>query len=159
MLTRLSLKNFVIVKSLELDVSAGFTVLTGETGAGKSILLDALGLLLGDRADAGVVAQGADKADISAEFMSSASLAAWLDAADLNSDEDTILVRRVIDAQGNILPGAKLGLGETGVIDARLPPARPPTLYNLIGESAFAMMLLISAVTMVWGRYRRASRN
>ena len=100
MLTRLSLKNFVIVKSLELDVSAGFTVLTGETGAGKSILLDALGLLLGDRADAGVVAQGADKADISAEFMSSASIKAWLDAADLDSDEDTILVRRVIDAQG-----------------------------------------------------------
>ena len=100
MLTRLSLKNFVIVKSLELDVSAGFTVLTGETGAGKSILLDALGLLLGDRADAGVVAQGADKADISAEFMSSASIKAWLDAADLDSDEETILVRRVIDAQG-----------------------------------------------------------
>lgn len=100
MLTRLSLKNFVIVKSLELDVSVGFTVLTGETGAGKSILLDALGLLLGDRADAGVVAQGADKADISAEFMSSASIKAWLDAADLDSDEETILVRRVIDAQG-----------------------------------------------------------
>ena len=68
-------------------------------------------------------------------------------------------VSAVIDAQGKILSGAKLGLGETGVIDARLPPARSPTLYNRIGESAFAMMLLISAVTMVWGRYRRASRN
>ena len=68
-------------------------------------------------------------------------------------------VSAVIDAQGRILSGAKLGLGETGVIDARLPPARSPTLYNRIGESAFAMMLLISAVTMVWGRYRRASRN
>ena len=65
----------------------------------------------------------------------------------------------MIDAQGKILSGAKLGLGETGVIDARLPPARSPTLYNRIGESAFAMMLLISAVTMAWGRYRRASRN
>jgi apolipoprotein N-acyltransferase len=65
----------------------------------------------------------------------------------------------VIDAQGRILPGAKLGLGEAGAIDARLPPARPPTLYNLIGESAFAMMLLISAATMTWGRYSRASRS
>lgn len=68
-------------------------------------------------------------------------------------------VSAVIDAQGRILSGAKLGLGETGVIDARLPAARAPTLYNRIGESAFAMMLLISAMTMALGRYRRASRN
>lgn len=68
-------------------------------------------------------------------------------------------VSAVIDAQGRILPGAKLGLGETGVIDARLPPALPPTLYNRIGEAAFAMMLLLSAATMAWGRYRRALRK
>ncbi|MGL4766856.1 MAG: DNA repair protein RecN [Formosimonas sp.] len=100
MLNRLNLKNFVIVDQLNLDVRSGFTVLTGETGAGKSILLDALGLLLGERADANLVAQGADKADISAEFLSNAALDAWLNEADLSSDDDYILVRRVIDAQG-----------------------------------------------------------
>lgn len=100
MLSRLSLKNFVIVKSLDLDITSGFTVLTGETGAGKSILLDALGLILGDRADAGVVAQGADKADINAEFISSPTIDAWLHEAELTSDDDQIMVRRVIDAQG-----------------------------------------------------------
>lgn len=68
-------------------------------------------------------------------------------------------VSAVIDAQGRILPGAKLGLGEAGAIDARLPPARPPTLYNLVGETAFAIMLLVSAATMAWGRYSRALRS
>ena len=100
MLNRLNLKNFIIVDHLELEVNSGFTVLTGETGAGKSILLDALGLVLGDRADSGVVAQGADKADISAEFSSNAHLDAWLNEMDLGSDDEYILVRRVIDAQG-----------------------------------------------------------
>ncbi|MBT9472606.1 MAG: apolipoprotein N-acyltransferase [Pseudomonadota bacterium] len=68
-------------------------------------------------------------------------------------------VSAVIDAQGRILAGAQLGLGESGVIDAHLPPARPPTIYNLVGESGFALMLLISATTIVWGRYRRAVRS
>ncbi|TDR30592.1 DNA repair protein RecN [Hydromonas duriensis] len=100
MLTRLSLRNFVIVKSLDLDIESGFTVLTGETGAGKSILLDAIGLLLGDRAEANMVAQGADKADVQAEFMSSPTLMAWLEEAELSGDDDLILIRRTIDAQG-----------------------------------------------------------
>lgn len=100
MLIRLSLRHFVIVKSLDLDIESGFTVLTGETGAGKSILLDALGLLLGERADANMVAQGADKADVSAEFISNPNIAAWLEEAELAGDEDTVLIRRTIDATG-----------------------------------------------------------
>ena len=99
MLQHLHLKNFIIVKSLDLDVRQGFTVLTGETGAGKSILLDALGLLLGDRTDSGVVAQGADKAEISAAFTVSKTVQDWLSDAGFDAD-DELLLRRVIDAQG-----------------------------------------------------------
>ena len=68
MLLSLSISNFVLVEQLSLDFSPGFAVLTGETGAGKSILLDALALVLGERADAGVVREGAARAEVSAEF-------------------------------------------------------------------------------------------
>ena len=71
----------MIVRELELDLAGGFTVLTGETGAGKSILVDALQLALGARADAGVVREGAARADISAEFDLPPALAPWLEEA------------------------------------------------------------------------------
>ncbi|MEO3691645.1 DNA repair protein RecN [Roseateles paludis] len=99
MLHRLSLKDFVIVPSLELDFEPGFAVLTGETGAGKSILIDALQLVLGGRGDAGVVREGAARADISAEFDTPEHLAPWLDEAGFEP-QPTLLLRRVIDAQG-----------------------------------------------------------
>lgn len=100
MLLHLIIRDFVIVDSLELDFSAGFGALTGETGAGKSILVDALSLALGERADAGVVRTGAAKAEISAEFDFSpeAPLVAWL--KDNDFDADTCLLRRVVDAAG-----------------------------------------------------------
>ena len=79
MLRRLSLKDFVIVDALELEFGAGFSVLTGETGAGKSILIDALQLALGARAEGGVVREGCARSEIAAEFDSPPSLAAWLD--------------------------------------------------------------------------------
>jgi DNA repair protein RecN (Recombination protein N) len=93
------LRDFVIVRELELDLSSGFTVLTGETGAGKSILIDALQLALGARADAGVVREGAARCEISAEFDSPTGLAPWLEEAGFDSG-DTLLLRRTIDAQG-----------------------------------------------------------
>lgn len=99
MLRRLSLRDFVIVPSLELDFEGGFAVLTGETGAGKSILIDALQLALGQRGDAGVVRESASRAEITAEFDSPASLQPWLDEAGFEPGE-TLLLRRVIDAQG-----------------------------------------------------------
>ncbi len=100
MLRRLSLRDFVIVPALELDFGAGFAALTGETGAGKSILIDALQLALGQRADAGVVREGAARAEISAEFDRPATLLAWLEEGGFDPDSDTLLLRRVIDAQG-----------------------------------------------------------
>lgn len=98
-LKRIALRDFVIVQQLDLDLHTGFTVLTGETGAGKSILIDALQLVLGSRADAGVVREGAAQADISAEFDSPAHLHAWLEEGGF-ALEDTLLLRRVIDTQG-----------------------------------------------------------
>jgi len=100
MLLRLAIRDFVIVDRLELEFAAGFGALTGETGAGKSILVDALSLALGERADAAVVRTGAEKADISAEFAVTpgAVLADWLAANDF--DADTCILRRVVDAGG-----------------------------------------------------------
>jgi DNA repair protein RecN (Recombination protein N) len=101
MLRRLALRDFVIVPALELEFHAGFSVLTGETGAGKSILVDALQLALGSRGDAGVVREGAARADITAEFDSPASLAGWLDDAGFAADDaGSLLLRRTVDAQG-----------------------------------------------------------
>ena len=99
MLRRLSLKDFVIVDALELEFGAGFSVLTGEPGAGKSILIDALQLALGARAEGGVVREGCARSEIAAEFDSPPSLAGWLDEAGFAVDE-TLLLRRVVDAQG-----------------------------------------------------------
>lgn len=102
MLRRLSIRDFVIVDRLELEFKPGFGVLTGETGAGKSILLDALGLALGGRTDAGVVRSGRDRTDVSAEFAvsPSAPLAAWCAEQAIALDDDALLLRRVIEAGG-----------------------------------------------------------
>ena len=77
-LRRIVLRDFVIVGELELDLSDGFTVLTGETGAGKSILIDALQLVTGARADTGTVREGASRTEVSAEFDAPPGLTAWL---------------------------------------------------------------------------------
>ncbi|MGI9045898.1 MAG: DNA repair protein RecN [Burkholderiales bacterium] len=102
MLTTLSIRNFIIVESAELEFSSGFTVLTGETGAGKSVLIDALALALGERADSSVVRGGCDRAEISAGFEigESGALGRWLSDNDLTGDAGVCLMRRAIDAQG-----------------------------------------------------------
>lgn len=101
MLTHLAIRDFVIVDRLELDFAQGFGALTGETGAGKSILIDALALALGERADAGVVRAGCDKAEVTASFDVSAlpEIAAWLAENDLDTSEE-LMLRRVMDAGG-----------------------------------------------------------
>jgi DNA repair protein RecN (Recombination protein N) len=100
MLTELAIRDFAIVDHLELELAGGMTAITGETGAGKSILLGALGLCLGERADAGSVRHGAERADLSARFDIAAlpEARAWLSARDL--PEDDCLLRRVVSANG-----------------------------------------------------------
>ncbi len=102
MLRTLVIRDFVIVDAIELDLAAGFTVFTGETGAGKSILIDALTLALGGRGDASVVREGAARADIAAEFAGEfdAALLHWLDEHEFRSDDGQLLLRRVIDNSG-----------------------------------------------------------
>jgi DNA repair protein RecN (Recombination protein N) len=98
-LRRIVLRNFVIVRELDLDLADGFTVLTGETGAGKSILIDALQLVTGGRADVGAIREGADRSDVSAEFDRTGTLARWLEEAGFESG-DSLLLRRTVDLQG-----------------------------------------------------------
>ncbi|MFM0363686.1 DNA repair protein RecN [Paraburkholderia sediminicola] len=106
MLRHLSIRDFVIVAALDLEFDSGFTVFSGETGAGKSILIDALALALGARADANVVRTGESRADITAEFETHAQVEQWLDEQALGTtgDDDhhggTVMLRRVVDANG-----------------------------------------------------------
>ena len=93
------LRDFVIVHQLEIELAGGFTVLTGETGAGKSILIDALQLALGARAEASVVREGAARCEISACFDCPAALSDWLDGSGLPVGEE-LLLKRTVDAQG-----------------------------------------------------------
>ena len=102
MLVALSIRDFAIVDRLDLEFEAGFTALTGETGAGKSILIDALALALGERADPAVVRAGADRAEVTAEFAIErlAGVQQWLADAALEGDPGRLLLRRVVERGG-----------------------------------------------------------
>ena len=102
MLENLSIKNFIIVDKLELNFKGGFSALTGETGAGKSILIGALSLALGQRGESGVVRNNTDKSDISATFNTQGNTYAqeWLKENELESEEDNLLLRRVVFKDG-----------------------------------------------------------
>lgn len=122
MLQTLSIRDFVIVDKLDLEFERGFSVLTGETGAGKSILIDALSLALGARGEGGITRAGSDKAEIIASFdiAALASLQAWLADNEIPNDEDQLILRRVIHADGrsrafiNGLPAAIQQLRDAG---------------------------------------------
>lgn len=100
MLVHLSISQFALVEHLELELKAGMTSITGETGAGKSILLGALGLALGNRIDGNVVRKGAEKADISATFLVNEKVTQWLDNHDYPMEDDVCILRRVITQEG-----------------------------------------------------------
>ena len=102
MLRALAVRDFVIVEKVELESGAGFTVLSGETGAGKSILIDALELLVGGRSDASLIREGAERAELSAEFDFDKKnpLSAWIEKNDFHGDAGQMLVRRTIDRSG-----------------------------------------------------------
>ncbi|SAI32818.1 DNA repair protein [Bordetella ansorpii] len=100
MLRTLHIRDFVIVEETEIHFGSGFTVFSGETGAGKSILIDALALALGERGDASMLREGAARADITAVFDTPSHLKEWLTERDLDADGPELALRRVIDAQG-----------------------------------------------------------
>ena len=165
-LRRIALRDFVIVRALELDLAPGFTVLTGETGAGKSILIDALQLALGNRADAGAVREGAERLDVSAEFDADPALAAWLDEGGFEAG-DALLLRRTVDAQGrsrgwiNGSPATATQLRELGdrLLDIHGQHAwqsltRPEAVRGLLDAYAGADD---AALAQAWQGWRQAS--
>jgi DNA repair protein RecN (Recombination protein N) len=101
-LRALEVRDLVIIERASLELGGGFTVLTGETGAGKSLLVDAIELLVGARGDGGVVREGAERAELSAEFelASDAALLAWLEESDLAGDPGQLILRRTIERSG-----------------------------------------------------------
>ncbi len=126
MLRSLHIRNLAIIDELSLDWSSGFTVLTGETGAGKSILIDALGLVIGLRADASLVRAGADRAEVSAEFSVNdcAEAAAWLAERELlDAGSDDCTIRRIVHAEGRtraFVNGSPISAGELRELGERL---------------------------------------
>lgn len=168
MLRRLSLRDFVIVAELEVEFDGGFSVLTGETGAGKSILVDALQLALGSRGDVGVVREGSARAEIGAEFDVPPGLAPWLDDAGFDAGQ-TLLLRRTIDAQGksrawiNGSPATVAQLRE--VADALVDIHGQHAWQSLTrGSSVRALLDAYAGIdaaplAAAWGQWRAASES
>lgn len=167
-LKRIFLRDFVIVSELDLDLVQGFTVLTGETGAGKSILVDALQLVTGGRADVGVIREGASRTDVSAEFVTSTALSAWLDASGFEMG-DNLLLRRTLDTQGksrgwiNGSPATATQLREIGeqLLDIHGQHAwqsltRPEAVRGLLDAYARVSTTVLS---QLWHRYREAQNE
>jgi DNA repair protein RecN (Recombination protein N) len=163
MLRRLTLRDVVIVSRLEVELEAGFSVLTGETGAGKSILIDALQLALGGRGDAALVREGCARAEVTAEFDTPPTLADWLDEAGFESGSDSLLLRRSVDAQGksrawvNGSPAAVGQLREAGeqLVDIHGQHAwqsltRPAAVRALLDEQAGADTTALSTLWQAW---------
>ncbi len=149
-LTHITLRDFVIVHALELDLTGGFTVLTGETGAGKSILIDALQLALGARADTGVVREGASRCEICAEFDATPATQDWLQQAGFDTD-GSLLLRRTIDSGGksrafiNGSPATAAQLRELGDL-----------LLDIHGQHAWQSLTRPDAVRQLLDGYARA---
>jgi DNA repair protein RecN (Recombination protein N) len=170
MLLSLAVRNFVIVDELTLEFAPGFTVLTGETGAGKSILIDALLLALGERAEADVLREGSSRAEIVAEFRPHAPALDWLRAADLDADTDLLLLRRTVDAGGrsrafiNGTPATLAQLRELGglLVDVHGQHAhqsllRPAAQLQLLDEHG-GLTTSVRTVAERHAQWRRAAR-
>lgn len=166
-LRRLALRDFVIVETLEIDFGSGFTTLTGETGAGKSILIDALQLVMGARADAGVVRSGASRTDLAAEFEPLDAAREWLECGGF-ACEEALLLRRTVDANGksrgwiNGTPATATQLRELGaqLVDIHGQHAwqnlmQPGSVRGLVDAYAEADT---AAVLVAWNRWRDALR-
>jgi len=170
MLVSLSIRDFVIVEALELEFAPGFTVLTGETGAGKSILIDALQLALGERGEADVVREGAVRADIAAEFRTGDAVRDWLAEHELAGEDGLVLVRRTVDAGGRsraFINGAAVTLGQLRELGERLVDVHGQHAHQSLLRPAAQLELLDaqgalgearSAVAQAYTEWRRQQR-
>lgn len=170
MLRTLHIRNFVIVETMDIGFEDGFTVFSGETGAGKSILIDALALTLGERADSAVVRVGATRADISAVFDAPPALQAWLVEHALDGDGELVL-RRVVDTQGrgrafiNGVPSTVTQLRELGsqLVDihgqhAHQSLMRPDAQRELL-DTHGGHGALVETVQTAWKQWRDLTRT
>jgi DNA repair protein RecN (Recombination protein N) len=171
MLRRLAIRDFVIVDRLELEFSPGFGVLTGETGAGKSILIDALALVLGERADPGSIRSGCERTEIGATFAVDQlpAVREWLTSNDLVDDEDLIL-RRVVDASGrsrgyiNGSPATVQQLREVGelLVDIHGQHAHQslmrPDAQRALFDAHAGLLALVSSVGAKYRAWREADQ-
>src|SRR2546430_1294272 len=172
MLRTLSIRNFAVVEAVEIELDAGFTVLTGETGAGKSILLDALSLLLGGRFETRQLRPGSERAELAAEFDLGDPTAAraWLIEQDL-ADDGPLLLRRTLDMQGrsrawiNGRPATLAQLAELGasLIDlhgqhAHESLGRPETQRQLV-DAFGGFTALAREVASAWRAWRDAAER
>ena len=149
MLKHLHLRDIAIVDELEVELGAGFTVLTGETGAGKSILIDALQLALGQRAEASVVRDGAQRAEVSAEFDTPPALRSWLEEAGFGVD-DALLLRRSVDAQGR----SRAWINGSAATASQLK-ALADELVDIHGQHAWQSLTRPDAVRQLLDDYAR----
>jgi len=140
MLTHLHIRDFAIIDDAEIEPGPGMTALTGETGAGKSILLDALGLVLGERASASAVREGASRAEVTASFepAADAGVMRWLSEHDLDADGDCVL-RRVVTAAGKSrasINGRPVPLGALRELGARLVSIHGQNAHQALADGA-----------------------
>ena len=146
MLAHLSVNNFAIVKSLQLELSKGMTTITGETGAGKSIAIDALGLCLGGRAEASMVRQGEEKTEVSAAFSLENNINAtrWLEDNDLLDGSDCIL-RRIISKEGRsraFINGSPVPLSQLKTLGQLLINIHGQHAHHQLMKSEYQMAML-----------------
>ena len=169
MLRRLTIRDFVLVDRLELEFNGGFGTLTGETGAGKSILVDALAFALGERADSSLIRSGCERAEVSAEFdlQGSPVTAEWLCAQDLDAAEG-LLLRRVVDGNGRsraYLNGSPVTLAQLrevaeSLVDIHGQHAHQSLLRNdaqrALLDSHARLNPLLDEVSVAWRNWREA---
>lgn len=170
MLTLLSLKDFVIVPELSLEAGEGLTCLTGETGAGKSILIDALELVLGARSDASLIREGAERTEVTAEFSSTSRAKAWLEAAGLDI-ADAVLLRRTVDIKGRSrcwVNGTPVTVAQIKEIGERLVDIHGQHAHQSLLKPAHQLQLvdgfgatkpLLAAVKSAWDKWQNALRR
>jgi DNA repair protein RecN (Recombination protein N) len=153
MLTHLTIRDYLLVERVELDFSPGLTVLTGETGAGKSILIDALALALGERAEGSVVRGAAARAEISAEFhiADMPPLRAWLAECAIDCDDEVLILRRSIEAGGR----SRGFINGTSVTLAQLKQAAE-FLLDIHGQHAYHALLRRPAQRQLLDRFAKA---
>jgi len=170
MLNLLSLKDFVIVPELTVEAAEGLTCLTGETGAGKSILIDALELVLGARSDTGLIREGAQRTEVAAEFSMTPRAKNWLENAGLDAC-DSILLRRTVDVKGRSrcwINGSPVTVAQSRELGERLVDIHGQHAHQSLLKPAFQLQLvdgfggtrpLLLAVHGAWESWQKAARR